>query len=398
MGNGVRLYLRALVGVYACAALALAGTSAILWRSGDLWPSQWIASHQQTHKSLWSAALQPDEAGYKRALYDRRKADVVVFGSSRVLQLRQGMFRSSFVNMGRAFEYPATLSVYRTLAAARRPKVVLWGLDYWEFAQSTTERRALATRFSELLSTKPIEGANNVELIPKNAAGLWTLVRNSSISFRDIWRVVLPSDGARAACIGLRACSVGDGGYAPDGSYYYLKEMWDPNLATTVRTQEVQRMQNTRNAYAIAQYDRLSNEALKILSDTVIEMKRDGVAVYLFLPPVEPDFATILQVYPEFSQFISDLREALPRLTASLEVKYFDFLDPGTLSARSDEFYDSIHPAASVMAKALRRMSETAVDGLKVQLNEDRLRELQATPAQAFDSDDFSVLRVSRTK
>lgn len=157
-------------------------------------------------------------------------------------------------------------------------------------------------------------------------------------------------------------------------------------------------MQNTRNAYAIAQHDRLSNEALKILSDTVIEMKRDGVAVYLFLPPVAPDFAAMLQAYPEFSRFISDLREALPRLAASPEVKYFDFLDPATLSARADEFYDSIHRAASIMAKALRRMSETAVDGLKAQLDEDRLRELQATPAQTFDSDDFSALRISRIK
>jgi hypothetical protein len=398
MGNRTRLYLGIIFGVYVCGALALVGTSAILWRAGDLWPAEWIASHQQRQKSLWSAALQPDEAGYKRALYVRRKADVVVFGSSRVLQLRQGMFRSSFVNMGRAFEYPETLSVYVNLAAAKRPKVVLWGLDYWEFAQSNIERRTAAACFSRLLATKPIDDATNVELIPKNAAALWGLVRSASVSFGDIWRAVSPSNEAGVACIGLRACGGGDGGYAPDGSYYYLKEMRHPSLAAETRRREVQRMQNTRIAYSLAQYDRLSNEALKILSDTVTEMKRDGVGVYLFLPPVDADFAVMLQTYPEFSRFISDLREALPRLAGSLKVKYFDFLDPATLSVRADEFYDAIHPSASAMAKVLRRMSEANGDVLKAQINEGRLNELQATPAQTFDSDDFSASRVSHIK
>ena len=96
-----RTYRRFLLGLVGTAVvMAIPGLLSILFllRSSELASFEGIALRQQETGEIYGSAVNGSNNLYKLELIRVRRPDVVVLGSSRVQQIREEFFDSSFVN------------------------------------------------------------------------------------------------------------------------------------------------------------------------------------------------------------------------------------------------------------------------------------------------------------
>ncbi|MDH5588347.1 MAG: hypothetical protein OEZ05_17160, partial [Nitrospirota bacterium] len=111
-----------------------------LWKTGDLWPSQYALTHQQqsTNESIYGPRFFSNQFNiFKLAGIRYRHASILSIGSSRVMQIRDIMFHpleKEFYNAGGLLRNPFDLDAFATLIAREElplPKVLIVGIDPW---------------------------------------------------------------------------------------------------------------------------------------------------------------------------------------------------------------------------------------------------------------------------
>ena len=99
--------------------------------SGELFRAEEIVSKQSVTKQLYGSALSDYPYGYKLAIFEAKRPDVVVIGSSRALQMRENFFNTSFVNLGRTANYPEELEkLINDILKIHLPKVIILQIDF----------------------------------------------------------------------------------------------------------------------------------------------------------------------------------------------------------------------------------------------------------------------------
>ncbi len=137
----LKIYAAAIGAIFVALGLTLWLPGIVLWQTGELWPAESIVSQQRKHQGLWSTGLLQNEEEYKQSLFDQSPADITAIGSSRILQLRKHMFAEPFVNMGRGLEMLRIDEELPELIRDKKPKLILWGLDYWHFGKSRADEQ-----------------------------------------------------------------------------------------------------------------------------------------------------------------------------------------------------------------------------------------------------------------
>lgn len=127
----IAYFVSPLVVVYCFFAV----TSSFLYFSWETRSLSEIADSLILHKGYYASGLRKTQSELKFALLEELKPEVVVLGSSHVLQIRGEYFNRSFLNMGSTMQ---SLSdginvVTRLVENDNRPRVVILGLDYYWF-------------------------------------------------------------------------------------------------------------------------------------------------------------------------------------------------------------------------------------------------------------------------
>ena len=138
--HGARLFMWGFLVFFALVAAAYWATRAYFTRTGDLLPMREaaLALHRRAPGCLYRNVISSrTHFLFKHELLNARKTmpEVITLGSSRMLYFHRGMFSRSFLNMARAANRAsdALHTLQRLRKAARPPRLVIVGVDFWWF-------------------------------------------------------------------------------------------------------------------------------------------------------------------------------------------------------------------------------------------------------------------------
>lgn len=348
----LKLYAAAIALIFIALGLTLWLPGIVLWQTGELWPADSTVTQQRRHDGLWSSGLLQNEEEYKQSLFDQSPADITAIGSSRILQLRKHMFAEPFVNMGRGLELLRIDEELPELLKTKKPKLILWGLDYWHFGKSRADEQ-LGYKIRQR-KTQGVAASGKVapDIFPRQIHSTWSLVGKDGNKL----------DWAKAATgaqlfpgyrIGLRAVLTNRGGYASDGSHYSFGVYERPD---TIFRELQDALQSSDNIYQLKPNETISADQVDRMRIAASDLKRQNIHVIVYLVPL-PSRSIGLTQRPDYAGFIAETKKALTQIAAETGIEYFDYLDGASAGITDREFMDSIHPGEPAVARLLLGMS-----------------------------------------
>jgi hypothetical protein len=320
--------------------------------------------------------LSEDFAEYKLRMTEGVHPDLLVLGSSRVMQIRETLFdrcssRSCFYNAGgAATTVRSAQKFFEHVAASGAPRVLLLGLDIWQLNPNDTTN-----------SHEP------VDLTP----GLAERLRRSIGVVRQ-FTPQLENDGALRSVIagdaavpqgyrGVRAILRGEG-FRPDGSYSYGdKFITDVSNQTPGQrsAEAVERI--AKSCCRLEQFVRADPRALTELQDLVSLAQRSGTRVIAFTLPFSDEVMDAVDqnaaLRAGFADVDQELRDLFRRNGAEF-VRIARLSDAGCFPT---EMLDGFHPTEVCGARILARLIASASNARSLApfVEEGRLRALIAS-------------------
>lgn len=313
---------------------------------------------ERNRTCLFYSGLHNYSFDHKMELYAQWRPEVLVLGSSRVLQLRAEFFSGSMVNAGRSM--PSIYHGYHFLAGALEiapPRILLLGIDPWWFNPAFQK------------PVIPIEQPGRfTEKQPNPALKLIFNALKGKLGLADIAH-------ARQRChIGASAIRR-NAGFDAFGSYWYTDVITGQTPSNDPAfTDTLDRMAkgNRRFEYGAA-VPEAHFENLRKMIDLA---ERAGVEVRLFLPPFAPSVARRFDEMGERYAYFVGLRQRLVEDFGAV-----DFTDPASLGVNACEFIDGFHAGPVVYARLLRELAKES-GSLEALIATDRLHEISAMEGQ----------------
>lgn len=352
-----RRYLIIISSIFAM-CLPFLGTSYIyLYRSGELNDMEAMAALQISARDfcIVGPALHEDRYHYKLALYQAYKPDVIVLGSSRMLQYRSHFFRGNFLNMGSTVRDIGTGEhVLSAMLASHKPRLILLGIDYWWFNDRIESPGKVA---------KPVPKKYELGISDLLEPYLW--IYQGKLSVKTFTSRILRAKTSSQPCrLGVSALE-NNAGFGPDGSFYYgstvsgeKDQIYDQGFQDTLREMTED---NSRFRHGTT----INSESLSLFLEFIDKINAAGIDVIIILPPHAPSIAKAMASMQDAYAYIDDLRHKL----RESGIHYYDFHDGNMLGTNDCEFYDGSHPGDITNARVLRSLINTKGSKLKEFLN-----------------------------
>src|ERR1700722_4483896 len=139
-------YIKKVLLFLAIFAVPIGSNGLFLFNSGELLSDKDIADKQLASEKNCIVGLATRNSGYyyKQEMYRKIKPEILILGSSRVMQYRKEFFSRSMLNAGGAMNsinegFSFVTDSFNEVA----PKVLIMGLDYWWFSanyKATSQR------------------------------------------------------------------------------------------------------------------------------------------------------------------------------------------------------------------------------------------------------------------
>ncbi len=314
-----------------------------LWRAGEFGALSDIVAHQQEFGAKYGSALHDDEFAYKLELATVRRAEIMAFGSSRMLQFREQLFSASFTNTGRAMSSLDEGNEFlAALPADARPQVMIIGVDPWWF---NPNRLAYTPRRPRL-----VWDMGMVQRVSD-----WVL--DAKISIGDIWRVAVLGDRTNDLThydsIGVAAI-IRATGYRADGSRDYGQRYFDgdPTFDDRNFSNTLARLPIGDGPFEFG--DTAAPERLGQFDKMLETLASMGITPVVILPPYSERLLAAMAAMPGAYDYVADVRAYV----AGLAVESYDFLDPELIGADDCEFVDGFHGGEIVYQRMLVHMVE----------------------------------------
>lgn len=285
---------------------------------------------------------------YKQALIDAKSPRVVVFGTSRVMEIRKEFFidQESFVNAGCPCMSKTLGDIeffIEQIDASSSIQLIMLGLDREMFYKK--DSRSIDTEFSKIIALK-----DTLFLTSKN---IYLDYFSHKYSLSDIYR---PSNNN----IGISAMVHGNG-FRSDGSYLYAKEKIDKNRNENVRKLieiEKQTILKTNHSTSVAETKTVDYNLEKL--KTILELCHEkGITVIGFtLPYPEPIYSDMKNSSGVYNDMVTVVPEKLSLLFKSYKMEFFDIPSQETLKAKDTEFVDSLHGTDVMALRMMLYMGE----------------------------------------
>lgn len=303
---------------------------------------------------------------YKVKSYQKLRPDLVMIGSSRVMEFKEYFFKPSFYNTGGASRSVNDLEqVVDILLKAKVPKAAVIGVEECWFVDDSSGGRTPYV---------PKEHASGTPLNLHKLKGPSRLLENGKLSLADYVDTVFSGDLLAKSShprIGVRARQA-HSGFAPDGSWLYT------NLAVGLTQSPDKQFAASLAAIAKgeAHYthsDIINPEKMIQFIDVIAKLESKGVEVYLFFPPYAPTAYRAIKGQHEKMRYNRGIREVFDEV----DLPYFDFNDPVTINASDCEFVDGIHGGELVYAKIVNAMAKN--EQFRPLVDEQKISELLNT-------------------
>lgn len=320
-----------------------------LYESGDSGMERAARGQASGKFAIFGSGISQNFMEYKLELYNNIKPDIIVIGSSRVMQIRGAWFKTSFVNMGGvAGNISALRYAVNEALHIHKPKAVIIGLDFWWFMPQWEKN-----------PEKPFEaitGSYNYKL--ENLKKPWSWLLDGRISFTEAAAPILGifGKGFRADRYGIMAQQTDDG-FGPDGSWYNTAEItgrkspFDYQFLDTLA-----QIQNGIKAffYADKEQNGPAKNHLDAFAEIWCKLRSSGIQTFIFIPPMAQKTYDHIKKLEKKYPHLFNLRHAL--MEKGIEV--MDFSNPASLASNDCEFIDGFHGGEIAYARILRHMAD----------------------------------------
>ena len=339
----------------------------MLLRAGELLDFDQVIAWQQQGDGLYFG-LAEAPGNYKFAVYEKRKPDIVILGSSRAHHEHQEFFRlPSYTMSGLVYTPADAIETMDLLIPIHKPKYVIYNLDF--FALCTHDPGVAAqTRFSRPRG-KPNTGwawgaANHFRLVPD-------LIRSGQLKAKDALDLALghfeqAPRGVRL--IGMSAL-MERRGFRLDGSLSTVDaRAQDPS---EMRAAYDEPRMGTWHFQGGCRFDPQAMAHLQMLQD---EMTRQGITLILHMPPISPQmYRLFMAARPDVADYYRTfLREAPNHHFSYL----YNHVDGASIGAPESEFEDAVHGGDVAEARSMLVAADASNSPLAAIVNRPFLQKL----------------------
>lgn len=328
---------------FAAVALCLSG---LAWHTGEALPIDHVVSRQQSAKGIiYGTRLLEDIMPYKLSTYEERQPQILILGSSQLLQLRADFFSKEpdavYNASGGGWRLPQLIQFYQQLE--RLPAIVILGVDmFWFNAQVGQVSRAALAQNADL----GLEGIRlaTIETVHKLLGG--------DLSLADMMRRRDPVYGRQV--IGLKALEISFG-FRADGSLQRGQLVANPKLRADRVETDIQRF--TGLGYSYTAGDELNSGTLAMLAGFLDHLDSDGVEVIGITTP----YHFVIYEKMQESGAYSYIEKAVPRLEELFSLHHFSYYffdDMRKWGAAYGEWYDGHHSTESNFLRMVLAMIE----------------------------------------
>jgi hypothetical protein len=328
---------------------------ALLWRAGETWPLDRVIRYQDANPRAFFSRLMIDQGTfrYKYLQVLRRRPEILVLGSSRMMQFRSQMFGRQapvFYNgAGLTHSVEDLQLLFERLPPDAIPKVVIVGIDFWWL--NPNEKReandAFITGAMEDGTYRWQGHATAWSQFVRQPDSLAELVRSSIGRRRD------PN------AVGLQAIFHRQG-FRPDGSKRFdLKvpttpEGWRKRLPSI----EIAERDILGGGTHFAPAEGASTELYEQLKIALAKIKARGVLVIGYGPPVISEWARLAAIAPRQKENWRRYHEKLPEIFRELGLPFFDVMTPQQIGLDDRYMRDPYHAHETFDMHVLRRFCE----------------------------------------
>ncbi len=278
--------------------------------------------------------------------------EVVVLGSSRVMEITQDMVAGRLVNLsvdsGGLVEGVAIVAALERQGL--RPRTVIVGVDPWMFNRQADlpvtlrpYRDDLGTDFAhELLKRMQIDWYKPVDLW-KSAFSLARL-REGLISAKT---ATSPCGEFRAVDDSPSECSV----WRADGSYQYPRRVAERSPDEVEAAVALAVSQRGR-MHAFTGYDRLDSDYEDAFSAFLDALIARTIDVIIYLPPYHPLVEKAFAVRRDWT-LVAQAEQFVRQAAAERDLVILGAYSAGVAGCRADQFYDGIHPKRDCVVASL---------------------------------------------
>lgn len=340
-----RRYVGLLLAPAAAAALAVGVSLLFLYRVGELESPPKTAAQLQRVGGLYGSALHDDAYAFKLALVQQLQPNVAVIGSSRTLTVSSEFFSVPTANLGLMASSARQMeAAVNDVLSVSRPQLLLLGVDFFWFHPRWAGPFVLAP-----------SAASSRKLTPIKMTAPYRWVARDQLPLTDALATLAgdPPSLLTLPAIGWRARLYGDG-YAADGQYIYGSQIFgrqassDAGFADTLD-------RVSRGTSQFIHGSEIGADALAPLERTIARLRRDGVSVVTFFPPVAPSVNKAMFALPARYAYIDVIRSKVAEISA----QHLDATDIAHLGATDCEFVDGFHAGAIASARVLEALATT---------------------------------------
>lgn len=343
---------------------------------GESMPLPWVIAAQQSNAVpvLYRPQYGNRDLDFKRLSIEARQPEVIVVGSSRVLQMRAGLLteqQDAFYNAGApAWQFDQVEALFYGLDSDALPQVVLLGLDQVWFNDA----------YAGDVLPPQVDDFNNLWQIDQAVAqGLVEDVVAGRPLTLEQW-LARDDPGGNGLALGIKAIENGHG-FRPDGSERYGDFLVGRFLyQPTERQRHLDWLRDGQQMYIYG--DTPSEAMLQRLDALLAWCAERGITVIGFAPPFTPTLYQQMQQQGHHD-YVFALMPQLDVMFARHSHHFYDFSNGGVFGI-DDDFFDGWHGSERISLQLYMALIEALPDILGRYTSLETLRTLDANAPETW--------------
>jgi hypothetical protein len=324
----------------------------ILFISKELIPANHIIDNLLSSNKayLFGLAYSYQDPYYKKQLVIRSKPNVLVLGTSRVMQFKKCFFKDNakFANAGGGVAtIQQFIPFFENISSIDKPDIIIIGLDQYFFNVNWNNNN----KFDSLGYSKSLNNPPTViSIILDSYTKIFKDVRENKIQFSKLFEF------ERSQRIGISAIMKSDG-FLNDGSYRYGSKITSQEKWTDYQFKDTfYRIENGNNRFEYG--NDVSEAVLKELDKILSYCKQKQIYVIGFLPPFAPSVINKMKAKGSKYDYIWQINSRLTPMFERYSYGFFDFTDMTNFGSKDSEFIDGFHGSDITYAKLFVAMSK----------------------------------------
>ncbi|MGJ0494639.1 hypothetical protein [Aliarcobacter cryaerophilus] len=302
-----------------------------------------IVKRQVNHDAVFNSKFTSgNNFSYKLALIEKIKPQIISLGSSRVMQFREELFKTSFVNAGGGMNHLNEGYLFlKEMIKFHKPEYIILGLDFWWFNSNFNQPE-----------TFPNHSLNGDTDFKQKVITIFHLIKDGKVDLDTFFYGLFSFKNkiTNFENIGINAIDYSNG-FRKDGSYFYSQFIFgetnnhDINFSNTFK-----RIDNGNSRFEYSEH--VSQERVKIFNDIVNFSKINDIKIVVFIPPLPKEVLNKMDSLGIKYNFVEEFRQ----IVKNSDIENYDYHDMKNFLDNSCEFIDGFHGGDVIYQRILKDM------------------------------------------